>query len=29
MPVADIGSGREKNFKLQPGDIVFVPESMF
>ena len=29
VPVADIGSGREKNFKLQPGDIVFVPESMF
>jgi protein involved in polysaccharide export with SLBB domain len=29
VPVADIGSGREKNFKLQPGDIVYVPESMF
>jgi len=29
VPVADIGSGREKNFKLQPGDIVFIPESMF
>ena len=27
--VADIGTGREKNFRLQPGDIVFVPESMF
>jgi polysaccharide export outer membrane protein len=29
VPVADIGTGREKNFQLQPGDIVFVPESMF
>jgi protein involved in polysaccharide export with SLBB domain len=29
VPVADIGTGREKNFRLQPGDIVFVPESMF
>ena len=29
VPVADIGTGREKNFTLQPGDIVFVPESMF
>ena len=27
--VADIGTGREKNLKLQPGDIVFVPESLF
>jgi polysaccharide export outer membrane protein len=27
--VADIGTGREKNLKLFPGDIVFVPESLF
>ncbi|MBX5484370.1 MAG: polysaccharide biosynthesis/export family protein [Myxococcaceae bacterium] len=29
IPVEDIGVGREKNFLLQPGDIVFVPESFF
>ena len=29
VPVEDIGVGREKNFPLQPGDIVFVPESLF
>lgn len=29
VPVDDIGVGREKNFTLQPGDIVFVPESFF
>jgi len=29
VPVEDIGIGREKNFALQPGDIVFVPESFF
>lgn len=29
VPVEDIGIGREKNFELQPGDIVFVPESFF
>ncbi len=29
VPVEDIGIGREKNFMLQPGDIVFVPESFF
>jgi polysaccharide export outer membrane protein len=29
VPVADIEQGREKNFPLQPGDIVFVPESFF
>lgn len=29
VPVEDIGTGREKNFALQPGDIVFVPESLF
>jgi polysaccharide export outer membrane protein len=29
VPVEDIGVGREKNFMLQPGDIVFVPESFF
>ncbi len=28
VPVEDIGVGREKNFLLQPGDIVFVPESL-
>ena len=27
--VADIGTGREKNLRLLPGDIVFVPESLF
>lgn len=29
VPVADIEQGREKNFQLQPGDIIFVPESFF
>lgn len=29
VPVEDIGVGRQKNFMLQPGDIVFVPESFF
>ena len=29
VPVEDIGVGREKNFLLLPGDIVFVPESFF
>jgi polysaccharide export outer membrane protein len=29
VPVEDIGVGREPNFYLQPGDIVFVPESFF
>ena len=29
VPVADIGEGREKNFDVQPGDIIFVPESLF
>lgn len=29
VPVDDIGVGREPNFQLQPGDIVFVPESLF
>lgn len=29
VPVADIGEGREKNFEVQPGDIIFVPESIF
>jgi protein involved in polysaccharide export with SLBB domain len=27
--VADIEQGREKNFQLLPGDIIFVPESFF
>jgi polysaccharide export outer membrane protein len=27
--VEDIGTGKERNFQLQPGDIVFVPESFF
>lgn len=29
VPVEDIGVGREKNFLLQPGDIIFIPESFF
>jgi len=29
VPVEDIGTGRERNFFLKPGDIVFVPESFF
>jgi len=29
VAVEDIGTGRERNFFLQPGDIVFVPESFF
>lgn len=29
VPVDDIGVGREPNFQLLPGDIVFVPESLF
>jgi polysaccharide export outer membrane protein len=29
VPVKDISEGREKNFLLQPGDIIFVPESFF
>jgi polysaccharide export outer membrane protein len=29
VAVEDIGVGREKNFLLQPGDIIFVPESFF
>lgn len=29
VPVQEIGTGREKNFPLLPGDIVFVPESFF
>lgn len=29
VPVKDIRDGAEKNFALQPGDIVFVPESIF
>ncbi len=27
VPVESIGEGRDKNFALQPGDIVYVPES--
>ncbi|HEY3445515.1 MAG TPA: polysaccharide biosynthesis/export family protein [Myxococcales bacterium] len=27
VPVESIGEGREKNFFVQPGDIVYVPES--
>jgi len=27
VPVESIGEGREKNFLVQPGDIVYVPES--
>ncbi len=29
LSVEDIGRGKEKNFFLKPGDIVFVPESFF
>jgi polysaccharide export outer membrane protein len=29
VPVKDIRDGQEKNFALQPGDIIFVPESFF
>ncbi len=29
VPVEDIAAGREKNFMIAPGDIVFVPESFF
>jgi protein involved in polysaccharide export with SLBB domain len=29
VPVEEIGIGREKNFVMQPGDIIFVPESFF
>ncbi|MGB9599414.1 MAG: polysaccharide biosynthesis/export family protein [Myxococcota bacterium] len=29
LPVEDIGKGKEKNFFLKPGDIIFVPESFF
>ena len=27
VPVADISQGKEKNFLVRPGDIIFVPES--
>jgi polysaccharide export outer membrane protein len=29
VAVDDIGNGRERNFLLKPGVIVFVPESFF
>ena len=29
VPIDDVGAGRAPNFALQPGDIVFVPESLF
>lgn len=29
VAVQEIGMGSEKNFPLQPGDIIFVPESLF
>ena len=29
VPVNEIGEGKAPNFRLEPGDIVFVPESMF
>jgi len=29
VPVDDIGMGKQANFLLQPGDIVYVPESFF
>lgn len=29
VPVKEIGEGKAPNFRLEPGDIVFVPESIF
>jgi polysaccharide export outer membrane protein len=29
VPVTDIGNGEAPNFELFPGDIIFVPESLF
>jgi polysaccharide export outer membrane protein len=29
VPVQDIALGKATNFLLRPGDIVFVPESLF
>jgi protein involved in polysaccharide export with SLBB domain len=29
VPVQDIALGKESNFTLEPGDIVYVPESLF
>lgn len=29
VPVGDIGLGRAPNFPLRPGDIIFVPESIY
>jgi polysaccharide export outer membrane protein len=29
VPVGDIGRGNAPNFSMEPGDIVFVPESVF
>lgn len=29
VPVKEIGEGKAPNFQLEPGDIVFVPESLF
>jgi protein involved in polysaccharide export with SLBB domain len=29
VPVEDVGAGRAPNFALLPGDILFVPESLF
>ena len=29
VPVVDIGLGRAPNFHLRPGDIMFIPESLF
>jgi protein involved in polysaccharide export with SLBB domain len=29
VPVVDIGLGRAANFDVRPGDIVFIPESLF
>ena len=29
IPVQDIALGKAANFLLQPGDIVYVPESLF
>jgi polysaccharide export outer membrane protein len=29
VPVQDIALGKAQNFVLRPGDIVYVPESLF
>jgi protein involved in polysaccharide export with SLBB domain len=29
VPVGDIGKGNAPNFRLQPGDIIYIPEAIF